>query len=174
MHLVRYQEIKMVKKINKNFKEGFFLIEVVVVASVITVVLIFLLGSIQGSVDASKRSLERTQASYLLEEGAEAIKGIRDAGWTANIVPLENNSEYYLVWNGSAWSLSTTQDSNITQNPFSRSVVFEPVYRDSDDDIVASNGTLDLKTKKVTVNVSWITPKETKNEKIEFIIADIR
>jgi len=150
--------------------KGFFLIEVVIAASVITVVLMLLLGSIQNSVEASQRSLERTQASYLLEEGAEAVKVVRDMGW-ASIAALTNGTTYYLSWSGSAWSLTTTPQ-NI--GAFTRSVIFESVSRNAQDDIVYSEGTLDTGTKKVTVRVSWNVPSGTTTEALEFYIANIR
>ena len=62
-------------------QQGFFLIEVIVAASVIAVVLVLLLGAIQNSIEVSERALERTQAAYLLEEGAEVLKAIRDNDW---------------------------------------------------------------------------------------------
>lgn len=160
------------KIIFSNKTNGFFLIEVVVAASVITVVLMFLLGSIQDSVDASKRSLERTQASFLLEEGAEAVKAVRDNGWSTNITPLQNGTTYYLAWSGSAWSLTTDPTASYAEGAFTRMVVFSPVYRDDQDD-VATSGTLDDGSRKVQIMVSWPTNKAIKNEKLEFLIADI-
>lgn len=160
------------KKIFSNTTNGFFLIEVLVAASVITVVLMFLLGSIQDSVDASKRSLERTQASFLLEEGAEAVKAIRDDSWSTNIKSLQDDTAYYLAWSGSAWSLTTSLDASYVEDSFTRTVVFSPVYRDSQDE-VATSGTLDDGSRKVQITVSWPTNKETKSEGLEFLIADI-
>src|SRR4051812_43467589 len=101
-------------------QRGFFLIEVVVAASVIAVVLILLLSSIQDMVEVSQRSLERTKASFLLTEGAEAVKSIRDDAWT-NISVLTAGTTYYLSWNGSKWSLTTTAS---TVDQFTRTIVF--------------------------------------------------
>lgn len=149
---------------------GFFLIEVVVAASVIAAVLMLLLGSIQNSVDVSARSLERTQASYLLEEGSEAVKAIRDNGWST-ISALTNGTTYYLSWSGSAWSLTTTAS---TIGEFTRRVTFASVSRDTNDDIVTTGGTTDSGTRAVTVTVSWTVASGTKSESISFYITDIR
>ena len=150
---------------------GFFLIEVVVAASIIATVLILLLASIQDSVEASQRSLERTQASYLLEEGAEAVKTIRDSGWTS-ISGVTNGTTYYLSWNGTTWSLTTTLQ---TTDIFTRPIVFSAVSRDTNDDIMTSGGTVaDTGTEKVTVNVSWLSQSGTKSESLELYIANIR
>lgn len=154
-------------------QNGFFLIEVVVAASVIATVLILLLGSVQDSVEASKRSLERTQSSYLLEGGAEAVKAVRDNGWST-ITSLTDGTGYYLSWSGSSWSLTTDVAQSDTTDPFIRTVTVAPVYRDDNDDIVDASGTLDSGTKKVTITVSWPTPSGVKTEALEFFIADIR
>lgn len=155
---------------NHTNQQGFFLIEVVVAASIISVVLILLLGSIQNSVQASKRSLERTQVSYLLEEGAEATKSIRDGSWST-ISALTNGTTYYLSWNGSGWSFTTTPQQI---DAFTRTVTFDSVSRESSDDIVTAGGTLDPGTRKITVAVSWSTPSGTQTETLVFYIANIR
>lgn len=153
-----------------HVSKGFFLIEVVVAASVIAVVLVLLMGSIQDSVEASQRSLERTQASYLLEEGAEAVKSIRDINWST-ITGIANDTTYYLSWSVMTWSLTTTPQ---TIDRFTRTIVFDEVYRDMSDGIVGTGGTLDTGTRKVTVSVDWSTPSGAKSETLEFYIADIR
>ena len=156
--------------LNKKQK-GFFLIEVVIATALTASVVIFLLGLVQDTVEISATSLERTQASYLLEEGQEATKIIRDGSWN-NVSSLVNGTTYYLSWNGSSWVLNTTAS---TIESFNRTVMFDGVYRDINDDITTSGGTLDTKTRKVTVLVSWITSTGLpKNESLVFYIADIR
>ncbi len=171
--LVQSQLLKrdLLLVINMKYNKGFFLIEVVVAASIISVVLILLLGSIQDSVEVSQRSLERTQSSYILEEGAEAVKAIRDAAWT-NISGLTSGTTYYLSFNGTAWSLNTSTPD--TLGAFSRRVVFADVYRDSNDDITTSGGTIDAGTKKVTITTNWTAPSGSKTESLDFYIANIR
>lgn len=156
------------KKIPVGFSRGYFLIEVVVASSVIAVVLILLIGSIQNSVDVSHRALERTQASYLLEEGAEAVKSIRNVGWTS-ITAATLGTTYYLHWSGSQWSLTTTPE---TVGSFTRTVVFSAVTRDVDDNIAAS-GTTDTGTEQATVTVAWTPPSGVKTETLSFYLSDI-
>ncbi|MCC7436640.1 hypothetical protein IT402_02065 [Candidatus Nomurabacteria bacterium] len=155
---------------NKKQK-GFFLIEVVVATAVAATVVIFLLGLVQNTVRISAAALERTQASYLLEEGQEATKTIRDGGWS-NISLLSNGTNYYFLWSGSEWTLNTTPSS---VDSFTRTISFEEVYRDVNDDIASSGGTLDTRTRKGTVTVSWTTSSgSSKSESLTFYIADIR
>ena len=154
----------------KHHHNGFFLIEVVVAAAVIAVVLILLLGSIQDSVEVSQRSLERTQVSYLLEEGAEAVKAIRDGGW-ATLAALSNETIYYLSWSGTTLSLTTTPQ---TTDIFTRTIVFSAVSRDGNDDIVASGGTIDTGTRKVTVTTTWTVGGVARSEALQLYVANIR
>ncbi len=152
-------------------QKGFFLIEVVVATAITGAVVIFLLGLVQDTVEISAISLEKTQAGYLLEEGGEAIKTIRDDAWT-NISSLANSTNYYLSWDGLEWSLSTTPSSI---DGFTRVVVFEAVYRDSSDDIVTSGGTLDTRTRKAIITTSWNSSTGgSKSESVELYLADIR
>ncbi len=153
----------------RTSRAGFFLIEVIVSSSIIAVVLILLIGSIQDTVEVSKRALERTQASFLLEEGAEATKTIRDAAW-ANVTALTPGTPYYLSFNGSVWSFTTTPNS-IGQ--FTRTVTVSSVYRDATDDIGAS-GTLDTGTVLVNTTVSWEASSGTQTKSLDFYIANIR
>lgn len=154
-----------------KIQKGFFLIEVIVATAITGAVVVFLLGLVQDTVEISASSLERTQASYLLEEGGEAIKTIRDDGWTG-ISTLSNVTTYYLSWSGTKWSLSTTPS---TIDSFSRTIVFEAVNRDSNDDIVSSGGTLDSRTRKATITVSWNSSTGgSKSESLSLYLADIR
>lgn len=155
---------------HRKTQAGFFLIEVVIAAALVGGVLITVLGLVQDTVEVSQRALERTQASYLLEEGIEATKSIRDDQWT-NITALSYSTPYYLVWNGTKWTLSTTPGAS---SFFTRTLTFEEVYRGATDDIVTSGGTLDAGTKKGTVTVSWSAPTGVQSESIVFYLGDIR
>lgn len=150
-------------------RQGFFLIEVIVASSIIAVVLILLIGSIQNTVEVSNRALERTQSSFLLEEGAEATKAIRDTSWS-NISALTPGTPYYLSYNGTSWAFTTTPN---TIDRFTRTVTLSAVYRNSSDDI-ASSGTLDAGTKLVTVTVSWLASSGMQTKSLSLYITNIR
>lgn len=137
-------------KINNS---GFSLVEVVVASAIIvTAFLAFASVSVQ-AVTASQKILHKTQSAYLLNEASDAVKAIRDIGWTSNIANLTNGTTYYLSWNGTRWTLTTTPS---TIGKFTRTVIFSAVNRDSTTkDIVTSGGTLDTGTRKVTLNISY-------------------
>lgn len=153
----------------KQAQQGFFLVEVVVASSVIAVVLVLLLGAIQNTVEVSQRSLERTQAAYLLEEGAEAVKLIRSQAWSS-ISGLTNGTTYYLSWSGSAWILTTSLQK---VDGFTRTIVFSSVSRDGNNDIVSSGGTVDVGTRRVTITTSWVVPSGTQTESLSLYITNI-
>lgn len=164
------KQLKNYLKVFQGEAKGFFLIEVIVVSAVIGTVLIFLLGSIQNSVEASQRSLERTQAAYLLEEGFEIVKAIRNQsnGWET-ITNLAVGTNYYANWTGSVWTLTTVPTQT---GIFTRTIVKANVLRDSNDDI-SSSGTADLGTMQFTNTVVWQSPSGTKTETLSFYISNI-
>ncbi len=150
-------------------KTGFALVDVIVAASIISVSLFAFVSVAQKSVELSKKSLYSTEAGFLLEEGAEAVKMIRDGAWT-NITGLSTSSTYYLSWSGSAWSLTTTSS---TIGVFTRTITVANVNRDANDDITTSGGTLDSGTKKITVTVSYPYGASTTTRTLPFYISNI-
>ena len=157
------------RNFNKH-KAGISLIEIIIASAIIGSVFIVLLSSIQNSVRISARSLEQTQAAFLLEEGAEASKTIRDRGWTT-VSSLILNTPYYLSWDGTEWSFT---DTPVITDEFTRTVTFEEVLRDGDDDIVAVGGTADTGTLKGTVTVSWTTRENNiESESLIFYLTNL-
>lgn len=135
-------------------KRGFGIAEVIVAAALISASIYGLLSVSQNFLRLSRETSHSVKASYLLEEGVEAIRSIRDRGWTANITPLLTDTTYYLHWDGEIWEATTTPE--LIDDFFTRVFVVDNVYRDANDDI-AETGTLDPDTKKFTVSVSWPT-----------------
>ncbi len=153
----------------KNKKQnGFFLIEAVIASAIVATTLVMMLGAISNVVAISKYSLQKTQASYLLEEGVEVAKLLRNQSW-ANISGLTNGTTYYMSWSGSAWSYTTTAPGTAT-GIFTRSIVFSSVSRDGSDNIVASGGTVDAGTRLGTVTVSWSQNGTPRTDTLQFYI----
>ncbi len=160
-----------------NFKKsknssGFALVELLIACAIISLVTFTIVSAGGKGVELSNQALSQTQASFLLEEGGEAVKIIRDNAWS-NISALTLNTNYYLSYNTGTdvWSLSTTP--SVIDNTFTRTIVVSAVNRDSNDDIVASGGTTDPNIKKVVVSVSWPGVSGTISKSLTFYVADI-
>ncbi|MBI4121078.1 MAG: hypothetical protein HY457_02395 [Parcubacteria group bacterium] len=157
------------KPITCNLSSGFGLLEIVISSAIISASLIALVTATQLSYKAVERALQRTQAEFLAEEGFEAIRTLRDAGWSAAIAPLINGTSYYPIFatSTSVWSLSPS-DPGLKLGLFTRTVVFTAVCRkDADDDIVdcdsATPHYTDQGTREVVSRVEW-----GDNEEVEF------
>lgn len=133
--------------------KGMSLIEIIVGLAVISAALLLLGNIAQYSLRLVEASTMRLQATFLLSEGAEAVKTMRDRGWAANIGTLSLDVDHYFEFNANQWKATTTPE--IIDGAFNRKFVVAGVQRNSSDDIVASGGTPDPDTKKLTVTISW-------------------
>lgn len=127
--------------------------EVIIASAIISLLIGALIGATNSYLKTSIRNTSNVKAGYLLEEGVEALKVIRDRGYTTYITTLTNNTTYYLYWNGTIWTATTT--SSAIDSEFFRTITLDAVYRDGSSDI-ANSGSLDTGTRKATVTVSWI------------------
>lgn len=155
-----------------NKKSGISIVEVIISVSIILTVGVSFAAGLSKSLYISNKALQVSQASWLLEDSAEAVKTIRDMNWI-NIGDLTHNVNYYLVFdtNSSNWSLTQT-DPGAIDGVFDRKVVFSPVNRDANDDI-AVVGTNDANTKYVNVTVSWQTAGVTVSKTLDFYISKL-
>jgi Tfp pilus assembly protein PilV len=154
----------------KHSKSGFGLLEVVIGVAIISITLFGLMAVSRTALRIVDGAAQNVQAGFLLEEGVEAIKIMRDSGWSANISTLSAGAPHYFNFDGSTWRATT---SNIfIDGVFERSFIIENVYRDGDDDIAAS-GTLDQDTKKISVSVSWNKRTGTTTKTISTYIANL-
>ena len=84
----------------KNFKKisgGFMMVEVIVAISIIVVSVLAAMSVTQKSIFVSRQALHVKEASFLLEEGAESVRIIRDNSWN-NISALNVGTDYYLIF----------------------------------------------------------------------------
>ncbi len=155
-----------------NFKKnnGFGILEIVIGAGII-LILLFGIGDISKMfLKVGKESIKNTKAAFLLEEGVEAVKTLRDGGYASQILTLPPSTEYYLSFDNAMWKATS---SNIyIDGVFERKFILENVLRNGSDDI-SSSGALDPNTKKFTVFVSWQSKNGTTTKKISGIITNI-
>lgn len=150
-------------------EKGISLVEVVVGSAIILLALTGLIAAYNIFIRAGGATLNTIQASYLLEEGVEAVTVLRDYGWTSNIANLSAGTKYYLSWNGSRW-ISTTVAT--TTGIYTRYFTLQNVNRDANDNI-ATVGTLDPGTKKLTINVSWQSSATTTSRSVSTYITNL-
>jgi len=106
-----------------------------------------LISSRQGRVQQSQRN----QASTLMQETVEAVRVVRENGWTAFAV----NGTYHPAVSAGTWTLVSGTE---TVGQFIRAVDIADVHRDSSGTIVSSGGNNDPSTKQITITVSWAEP----------------
>ncbi|MAG12532.1 hypothetical protein CL630_01840 [bacterium] len=160
-----------------KFKRGFGLIEILIASAILSVSLVTLTATTQIAFRIMKDSLERTQASFLSEEGIEVARTLRDISWSREIAPFDVEVILYPTFSAAEneWSLATTT-TPIISNLFTRTIVFDDVYRrDSDGEIVSASSTdpktLDPDTRQITSRVVWDTPE--KNVEVSTYVTNI-
>jgi type II secretory pathway pseudopilin PulG len=139
---------------------GISLIEVVIGVSIAGLILIFSTQAIILFVNTNRTVGEKTKAVYLLEDGLEHVRYLRDGSWST-ISSLSISTNYFLALSGSSMSITTATQ---TIDGYTRSFRIQNVYRNGSDDVVASTtsgATADSSAKYITMNVTWGNPTTT-------------
>lgn len=144
-------------------------IEVLVAITIITVAILATTTVAQKSIYVSSQALHAEQASFVLEEGAEAVRVLRDDAWS-NISSLAPGTNYYPTFSAGTWTLSTTPN---TVGIFTRKIAVANVNRDNTTQDISASGTNDPGTKLVTVTVSWLEGGTTVTKTLQFYILNI-
>lgn len=155
---------------NKTNKRGFGLLEIVLAVGIVSLTLFGLSSTARVSYRLISDNTQKVKAVFLLEETIEAVRLLRDQSWQARIAPLATGTNYYLIFNGTQWRSSASNE--FVDDTFERRFQLADVYRDANDDI-ASSGTLDPDTKKITAYVSWWTQTGTTTESVSTYITDL-
>ena len=149
---------------------GIGLIEAVAGISIVSIFIFSLMLATQLSKKSVGESVRNIQASFLLEEGVDAVKIFRDTSWSSGIGNLIAGQNYFFSYNGTTW-VSTNNNVYIDEI-FERKFVLNNVYRDANDDI-APSGMLDSGTKKATIGVSWLGRTGTTTKSAFFYLTDL-
>ena len=155
--------------INKTQKsKGMSLIEILIVISIVTIGLVYLLGMFSFSLRIAGSEEKLTRANFIAQEAMEGVRNFRDeTNWEVDgLGTITTSTFYHLEKTGSPpkWTLSPEAK---TIDGFEQIIVFDNVRRDSDDNIVENGGTINSDTKKVTVTVSWL--ERGKSKEVELI-----
>lgn len=150
---------------------GFGLVEVVVALAVAATVIVSLIQLWRVSLRLSRVSAVSVEAGWLLREGMEGVRFLRDAGWSANIASLASGASYYLTFDGSKYAL-TSAEPDFLNGKFQRTISFADVFRDSES-AIAPAGSLDPSTKKVTVTLAWSSNGATTTRAVDMYLTDL-
>ena len=132
---------------------GFGVIEILIVASIISVAFIGIVQLSVLSIRPIDASVRQAEAVALAEEAIEAVRVLRNESWSGNVVPLSDSTTYYPVISSGNWTLTATDPGPI-RGTYTRGIVLSPVYRDGNDNI-SDSGTLDSETRKITATTTW-------------------
>lgn len=130
-------------------QKGQSLIEIVVALGLFTIIAGGIITLVLGSLISVRQGGETAQATFFMQEGAEAVRNIRDQAW--NKLAFTDDGQFHGLDNSSGtWDFSGI---NNILGKFTRSAKVESVTRDGNGNIGA--GANDLETKKITVNTAW-------------------
>lgn len=134
-----------------KLQTGQSLVEILLVIGLSAIILPALLTGLVSSRQGKVQQAQRTQALYLLNETVDALRNVREKGWTTFAV----NGTYHPAISGSSWALAT---GSAVVNSFTQKIDIGDVNRDSNGVIVTFGGTLDPSSKKVDIAISWEQP----------------
>lgn len=139
----------------KTSQQGQSLVELMIAFGLLALLLPALLTGFITSRSGKAQQGQRAQAITLLRETQDAVRSVRNSGWT--VFATASGTMHPVIYSGK-WNLVSGAQ---TINGITRQVVIGDVNRDvATGAIVATpSGTLDPSTKSVTVTVSWTQPR---------------
>lgn len=138
-------------KIN-SFETGQSLVEILLAVAIAGLIMPALATGLVASRQGRVQHDERIAAVAILRETQDAIRVVREAGWTT----IPDNGVYHPAKTSTSWTLVPNPE---TVGDFTRSVTISDIYRDENGTIVEIGGSIDPSSKKITVLVSWNIPQ---------------
>ncbi len=139
---------------------GFTIIEFIVAAGIFMIIAAASVVALMHSGMIDRKGSEQEKARRYAQEGIEAVRSIRNQDFGSLVAGTHGVSS-----TGGTWAFSGTQNVNAGMT---RQIVVADVYRDGNNTIVTSGGTLDPDTKKATITVTWTA----ENGKQQTIVQD--
>ncbi len=155
-----------------QYSKGIALVEIVVGAAIIATSFVAILGIYTALTKLSIQALPKMQAAMVAEEGLEAVRSLRDAGYTSKLGALSSGTPYYLSWSTASSTFYATTTKSLVDNTFSRTMTVANAYRDASYNI-ASAGTNDANTKLVTITVTWSSGGATSTYALQSYVSNI-
>lgn len=143
-----------------------------------TAIILFALGGLitvyNRFIPAFAKTTDTIRAGYLVEEGLEAVRFLRDNAWSQSFSIFSTSSPYYLYYTPGTdvWAATTTATTTIER--FYRTMTVSDVRRDAvTSDIVSAGGAVDTGTKKVTIAVAWWAKNATSTRQASMYITNL-
>lgn len=133
-------------------KNGFSVLEVILAVALFMIFSTGAIMTVVQSYNTNRLGTENTVASQFAAEGIEAVKSIKNQGYT-NLNTVNDQPRGLLRNVNNVWAFDTDGTSDNLEK-YTRTIRIEKVYR-LDGNIVASGGTEDPDTKKVTSTATW-------------------
>lgn len=148
----------------KTKEKGFGIIEVLIVSAILSFSMIGIMSAFGFYVKEGLKTTKKIEGAYILEEGAEAVRYMRDESYSTNIVTLVSGTPYYIATSSTGWSTSVMPTTFFED--FTLTIKLEDVYRkDIDSDIAEESyfgsKTLDPDIKKVILITDWTISSST-------------
>lgn len=150
---------------------GLGLVEIIIASAIMIIVVLAVMNAFSTYVKASRNNLDSVKAAYLAEEGIEAVKIMRDNGWTLKIAPIATGTAFRVGWTGTIWTSTTS--SSLIDGKYDRTIVLNDAYRNAATKDLEASGVIDSNARKVTVNVSWNDNGATTTKTIETYITNL-
>jgi hypothetical protein len=133
-------------------QSGQGLVEVIIALAIFALIAASIAGLAVGGFTGIQRSGLHIRAQAYAQEGLEAVRAIRDRAWNELIF---SQSGVEIIDGQWVFKGEGTTDNS---GPFTRTIVFTDICRDSNYDIVSCPGDfMDIHSTQVTVQVDWQT-----------------
>ncbi len=136
-------------RLHHQSRAGFSIIEIILAAAIFMILAGGLMTVILQGLDSNHLGEEQTVATQYATEGIEVMRSVKNQGF-ANLI---NTTATGAAQVSGVWNLSGL--NNIFNSKYTRVLQIGDVYRDGSGNVVASGGTLDPLSKKVTSTVNW-------------------
>jgi putative endonuclease len=161
---------------------GFTIVELIVVGAIFAVSVGAFFGAASLSFRAVSKASDKVQVAFLLEEGVEATRYMRDLSWTQNIISIVGEKCFYYDSSTSKFLTATLPCTGavLVDNKFKRTIQLWDVCRDdTSKDIIGianptcvAGSTAYSLTKKIIVKVIWGT-NDQYTEQVEFYLSNL-
>lgn len=132
-------------------KRGYTLIEVMLSIAIISLVFPILIGSVSNLLKSQTASKHYNQAVLIAQDALEIAYNLLQTDF-GNFP--ESCNDCYLRRAGNSWEWETGTGPNISTR-FTRKIEIAQLYRNLDDELTDTPGTLEPSARRIKVTVSW-------------------